>query len=110
MISAMYRIELEKGGYRVTTAGNGEQGINLAIDQVPDLIILDILMPNIDGFSVLQRLKSGQRTKKIPIIILTNYGGDENKMRAERSGAAEFLVKADYTPREVQKIVDKHLK
>ena len=110
MISGMYRIELENNGYLVSTADNGERGIDMAIDQVPDLIILDLLMPNVNGFSVLQQLKSGERTKKIPIIILTNYGSDENKLKAERSGAAEFLGKADYTPREVLKIVDKYLK
>ena len=96
--SEMYRLRLAADGYTVVIAHDGEEGLKLAERERPDLIYLDLRLPKLDGFQVLERLRSGPSTSVIPVVILTNYGEPELRERGLKLGALEFLVKADTTP------------
>jgi diguanylate cyclase (GGDEF)-like protein len=79
--------------YRVLTARNGADGFTLAQEHRPDLILLDVRMPDMDGYAVCRRLKSDSRTREIPVLFLTALGGDGDEMRALEAGAIDFLQK-----------------
>ena len=79
--------------YRVLTAGTGEAGFALALNHRPDLILLDIKMPDMDGFAVCRRLKHDSRTREIPVLFLTALGGETEEMQALEAGGIDFLQK-----------------
>lgn len=81
------------GEYEVTVARNGKEGIKAAIRNKPDLILLDIMMPHMDGYQVLDRLKKSRRTLSIPVIMLTAKGDDESKMKASSLYNEDYIVK-----------------
>ncbi len=92
---------LKQEGYEVVSALDGEVGLKLAKTQSPDLILLDLILPKMDGFEVLEKLKEVPETKDIPVIILTNMGRMEEIGKALELGAKTYLVKANYTLQEV---------
>jgi len=92
---------LRKEGYNVIPALDGKIGLNLAKKETPDLILLDLILPKMDGFEVLTKLKDGKETKDIPIIILTNIERTEDIGKALELGVKTYLVKANYTLKEV---------
>ena len=94
----MYRLRLAADGYTVLIASDGEQGLRRAVEDRPDLIYLDVRLPKMDGFEVLERLRANVATASIPVVIVTNYGEPELQQRGLSLGALEFLVKADTTP------------
>lgn len=106
----MYRMRLERDGYRVHTASDGEQGLNLAARLQPDIVFLDIRLPKMDGFEVLRRLREDEATAGLPVVILSNYGEQEMVDRGLRLGALEFLVKAHTTPVELSEGIEEWLK
>ena len=110
MIGSMYKTKLEQEGFMVLTADNGAQGLDLAIKEELDLILLDIVMPQLDGFSVLQQLRENKKTKSTPIIMLTNLGTDEDRSKGKRLGATDYIVKASLTPAQVSEVIKKYLK
>ena len=79
--------------YRVIMAQTGEEGLALALEHVPDLILLDVMMPGLDGFAVCARLKSESRTREIPVLFLTALSGEEDEMRALEAGGIDFIPK-----------------
>ena len=79
--------------YRVLTAENGGDGFTLALQCKPDLILLDIMMPDMDGFAVCRRLKQDSRTREIPVLFLTALGGEKDEMRALEAGGIDFILK-----------------
>lgn len=90
---------------------DGEEGLKLA-NQRPDLILLDILLPGINGFEVLRRLKANNRTKSIPVIVLTNLGSektDKDKQLALSLGAVDYMVKSYHTPDEMVEVITERL-
>ncbi len=97
-VAEMYRLRLSADGYVVTIARTGEEGLEQATKLNPDLIYLDLRLPGMDGFDVLQRLRSALETAEIPVIVLTNFGRPELVERGLKLGALEFLIKADTTP------------
>jgi CheY-like chemotaxis protein len=97
----MYRLRLVAEGYTVIVARDGEEGLSLATSTLPDLIYLDIRMPRLDGFEVLERLRSDPATQGIPVVILSNYGEASLRERGLALGALEFLIKAETTPAEL---------
>ncbi len=101
MLSTMYKVKFENDGYDVSVANNGADGLELAPKVMPNLILLDIIMPKIDGFAVLKKLKEDPKTKDIPVIMLTNLGQDEDISRGKEMGSAGYLIKANNTPAEV---------
>lgn len=96
-------------GYEVTSALNGEVGLRLAKEKEPDLILLDLILPKKDGFQVLEALKKGEETKKVPVIVLTNLEEAEDVQRALSLGATTYLVKANYKLEEVVDKIEKAL-
>jgi diguanylate cyclase (GGDEF)-like protein len=79
--------------YRVLTAETGEEGLALALQWCPDLILLDVMMPDLDGFHVCRRLKEDSRTREIPVLFLTALGGEAEEMRALEAGGIDFILK-----------------
>jgi DNA-binding response OmpR family regulator len=103
----MYRLRLVSDGYTVVLARDGEEGLEMAGAEAPDFIYLDIRLPRIDGFEVLERLRANPETAAIPVIILTNFGEPEFRERGLKLGALEFLVKADTTPSSLSATVER---
>ena len=97
---------LEQKGFEVFRALNGEDGIRLAEKELPDLILLDLILPKKNGFEVLRELKKGQATKDVPVIVLTNLEGSSDVEKALTSGAMTYLVKANYTLEDVMAKID----
>lgn len=92
---------LEREGYEVVILETGTNAVSVAKSEKPDLIILDIIMPETDGFDALQMLKEDDLTKKIPVMVLTNLSTDEDKKKALDMGAEKYLVKANMSFKEV---------
>jgi len=92
---------LKQEGYNVLSALDGENGLGLAKKQNPDLILLDLIMPKMNGFETLAALKSDPGTKSIPVIILTNLEDINDIDRAIEAGADSYLLKSHYSPDEV---------
>jgi DNA-binding response OmpR family regulator len=98
LLVRMYQKKLENDGYEVATADSDVAHIK-AIESKPDLILLDIMMPKINGLQVLTKLKENEATNNIPVILLTNVGGsDEDVNRGLKLGAVAYLVKAGNRP------------
>lgn len=97
----MYVTKLEIEGFKVFGAINGVQGLKTAQKEKPDLILLDLNLPEMDGFQVLQELKSKEETKNIPVLILTNYAQKEHIDKCLEMGAVDYLIKAHFVPSEV---------
>lgn len=87
--------------YEVIEAIDGEEGLRLTQLKNPDLILLDLVLPQMDGFEVLERIKSNRSISKIPVIILSNLGGEDKISRGLKMGAVGFLVKAELNPGEI---------
>ncbi len=110
MISGMYKMKLEDHGYEALTAGDGKAGLELAIKEKPDLVLLDIMMPMVDGFSVLAEIKAAPGMRETPVIIMTNLGTTEDKDKGKKMGAADYIVKADLTPAQIVEKAEKYIK
>ena len=86
---------LKRRGYTVLTASNGEEALRTAQSVLPDLVLLDLIMPKLNGFDVLQALKKEAPTAHIPVIILSNLGQERDVQQAMEAGAAAYLIKTD---------------
>lgn len=100
---------LNKEGYEMVSALDGEEGLRLAKSKKPDLILLDLVLPKVHGFEVLEELKADPETKDIPIIVLTNLESMEDVDKAIELGAKTYLVKAQYNLEEVLEKIKKAL-
>jgi len=109
-VAEMYKLKLELDGYTVTVARDGEEGLQIATDTPPDIIFLDTRLPKMDGFAVLERLRSAERTAEVPVIILSNYGERELVDRGLKLGALEYLIKSQTTPANLSRGVEGWLK
>jgi len=90
-----YRVKFTKAGDEVKMASDGKEAIAMLGDFRPDVILLDLVMPNMDGFATLKALKKNPTTQKIPVIIASNLGQKEDMEKALALGAKEFVVKSD---------------
>lgn len=108
-ISQMYRIKFEAEGYAVETAENGKLGLELAESIKPDIILLDLMMPEMNGDEMLAQLRETDWGKDMKVIILTNMGEQEVPERIKELGVSSFILKADMTPRQVAEVVKKQL-
>jgi len=109
-IRDLYEIKLTKSGFNVVTADNGGKGWELAQKEIPDLILLDVMMPVMNGFDVLKKLREKAETKDIPVIILSNYGEVDQVTNGFLVGATDYLIKAEHTPSDVVQIINETLK
>jgi len=100
---------LEEAGFRVLKAENGVRGLSLALTKNPDLILLDIIMPKMDGLTMLSKLRANKRGKKTPVIILTNLNDMESAAEVMKKGVHDFLVKTDWKLADVVKKVKEKL-
>lgn len=88
---------LETEGFKVVVAVDGQNAIDLIPKEMPNLIFLDLLLPGVDGFEVLKKIKADEKTKAIPVIVFSNLGQKEDIEKAHALGANDFLVKANFT-------------
>lgn len=108
-ISQMYRFKFEADGYKVETAENGKLGLELAKQLRPDIILLDLMMPEMNGEDMLAALRASDWGKDIKVIVLTNRGEQEIPPQVRQLGVSAVILKADMTPRQVAEIVKAQL-
>jgi len=96
--------ELEEAGFDVSHASDGQEGVDMINSKKPDLVLLDVLMPNMNGFEVLETIKGSPVTKGIPVIMLTMLGSDDDIKKGLKLGANDYIVKSQHA---VSEIVDK---
>jgi len=108
-ISQMYRFKFEAEGYTVETAANGKLGVELAEKMKPDIILLDLMMPEMNGDEALEKIRAAAWGKGIKVIILTNMGEQEIPPKVKELGVSGVILKADMTPRQVADTVKQKL-
>ncbi len=109
-LANIYKTKFEMEGFKVSVAENGEAGLDDAKKKKPDIILLDVLLPKMDGFSVLSHLKADAETKMIPVILLTNLGQKDDVEKGLELGAVDYLIKAHFKPSETVEKVKKALR
>ena len=108
-ISQMYRFKFEAEGYTIETAENGKLGLELAESMKPDIILLDLMMPEMTGDEMLALLRKTTWGKDIKVVILTNKGEQELPPAVKNLNVSAVILKADMTPRQVAEVVKKTL-
>lgn len=109
MLANMYEVKFQNEGFEITKALDGASGLELAKSIQPDLILLDVIMPKMDGFSVLKSIREDASIKDLPVILLTNLGQDEDVQKGKELGVVGYLVKANVTPAEVVEAAKREL-
>lgn len=109
-LAELYATKLNLEGYTVFLASDGEKGFKIATDKLPNLILLDIILPKMDGFEMLKKLKTNKKTDKIPVILLTNLSQKDEVKKGLDLGANDYLIKAHFMPSEVINKIKKVLK
>jgi len=97
----IYSAVFKQASYNYSMAINGQQGLEKATSEKPDLILLDIMLPDVSGLDILTKLKGNAETASIPVWMLTNLGNAEIQIKAQGLGASDFLAKAQNTPKQV---------
>lgn len=100
-VTEIYETKIRKEGFEVVAVENGLKAVEILKNITPNLILLDIIMPYMDGLEVLKKVKSDERLKKIPVILLTNLSEKEKIEEALGIGADDYLIKSHFTPSEV---------
>lgn len=109
-LQKMYAVKLNREGLEVDVADDGEKALAAMRSARPDIVLLDIMMPKKDGFTVLEEMKADSALKDIPVVVLSNLGEVDDVKRAKRLGANDYLIKAHFLPSEVVEIVKKYIK
>lgn len=108
MIARMYQRKFEKEGFQITLAFNGEEGMEALKKEKPDIILLDIMMPKMNGIEVLKAVKANQDLKEIPVVMLTNLGDrPEDVEKCKELGAVDYWVKANISLKDVVEKIKK---
>ena len=108
-LQSLAKQKLASEGFTTVAAMDGERGALLAEKELPDVILLDILLPGIDGFEVLRRIRANALLAKAPVFMLSNYSQPEDVERAKSLGADQFLIKADYTLDQIAAMIKERL-
>ncbi len=104
-------LKFSASGFDVRTASDGEEALKLIREAAPDLVILDLILPKLNGFEVLTDLRTDTKTRTLPVVVLSNLGQEEDKRRAGDMGIAAFLVKSEISIQEVvQKVREAYAK
>jgi DNA-binding response OmpR family regulator len=109
-IALAYQEGLERAGFKVVVAHDGEEAVRKVRESKPDLVLLDLIMPKKNGFEVLKELKANEETKDLIVLILSNLGQQSDENQAREAGAADYMVKADHSLKEVVERVQAHIK
>ena len=109
-LANIYKTKFEMEGFKVSVSENGEAGLQDIKKKKPDVVLLDILLPKMDGFAVLEKLKSDGILKTTPVILLTNLGQKDDVEKGLELGASDYLIKAHFKPSETVDKVKKVLK
>lgn len=105
----MYATKFELEGFEIVSADDGEKALKIISKEKPDIILLDVLLPKMDGFEVLKELKNNEETKTIPVILLTNLSQRDDVEQGLKLGAVDYLIKAHFMPTEVVEKIKKIL-
>lgn len=108
-ISQMYRFKFEAEGYEVETAENGKLGLELVEKMKPDIVLLDLMMPEMNGDEVLAKMRASSWGKNIKVVVLTNMGEQEIPDTVKTLGVSHVILKAAMTPRQVAEVVKTEL-
>ena len=105
LVARMYQAGLAHSSFQVQIARDGEDALLSMEQNIPDLVLLDIMMPKVNGMEVLDRMKADPKLKAIPVIMMSNLSGGQDKELAMSKGATDYWVKRDIQPREIEKRV-----
>jgi DNA-binding response OmpR family regulator len=105
----VYKNKLTGLNYNLLTAGDGEEALKIAQEEIPSIILLDLVMPKKNGFEVLEALKAEKTTTHIPVIILSNLGQDGDVEKGKKLGAVDYIIKANVAIDEVVRKIEEHL-
>ena len=108
MIGLLQR-KLTQEGYDVSVARDGEEGLKLIREIMPDIVLLDIIMPRMSGFEVMEKMQEDKELNKIPVIVISNSGQPVELDRAQKLGARDWLIKTEFDPQEVVNKVAKQI-
>lgn len=108
-LSDIYKTKLEPEGFKVTAINDGERGLKAIQTKKPDIVLLNVLLPKLDGFTLLRMLKKDEATKDIPVVLLAHSGQKEDVKKGLEMGAAGYLIKTHCRPVEVVDKVKKIL-
>lgn len=106
LMSRMYQKIFTFQKYEVEIAGDGQEALDKLLGFKPTIILLDIMMPKMNGLEVLEKLKANPETKDIPVIMLTNLAGQQDAETALSKGAVKYIVKSEHDPKEIADMVD----
>jgi len=109
-VAQMYKLKLELDGYEVDVVSDGEKAVDVARSDLPDIVFLDIRLPKLDGFGVLEALRKDPKTERLPVVILSNYSERELIERGLRLGALDYLIKTQTTPAHLSRGMEGWLK
>ncbi len=101
----LYAEIFAEANYKVDQSLNGEEGLKKANSLKPDIILLDIMLPNMNGLEVLEKLKSNADTKEIPVVVITNLASSKDQDKATSLGAVKYLIKTQYDPDQIVDII-----
>lgn len=105
LMSRMYQKIFTFEGFQVEMAADGQEGLDKARELKPTMILLDVMMPKLNGIQVLEKLKADPETKAIPVVMLTNLAGQQDAENALAKGAIKYIVKSEYEPKQVADMV-----
>ena len=105
----LYSSKLQREGFEVMESISGEEGLNKILREKPDLVLLDLVLPQKSGFEILSEMKMNPETKDIPVIILTNLGQEPDVEKGLSLGASAYLVKTDFSVNQLPEIIKEHL-
>jgi DNA-binding response OmpR family regulator len=108
-IAQMYRLKLEADGHHVQIAANGRLGLALCQETTPQIVLLDLMMPEMNGDEMLEKMRHTDWGKDIKVLVLTNVGQQEAPSRLQALGVSQYIVKAEMTPAQVAELVRKEL-
>jgi len=106
-LADLYKTKFVLEGFKVNVAYDGEKGLEMASKNLPDIILLDLVLPKLSGFEILKAVKSSNKTKEIPVILLTNLSQKSDVEKGLKLGAADYLIKAHFMPSEVVEKIKK---
>jgi DNA-binding response OmpR family regulator len=110
VLGDIYVTKLGMEGFETCLATEGFKGVEEAIRAKPDLILLDIVLPKLNGFEILKQIKGKRDTRSIPVIVLSNLGQEYEIKRGLKLGASKYLIKANYTPEQVTNVIKETFK